>query len=115
MLRYFRKHQGPKQETFLRKRRKSSLSSHNRDNRLKFETLEPRWLLDGTMLQISEFMADNTKTPADAATDRISSRAARNRSPNASTVVVRDAGWSSGSPRGSIASAGFSSVGKRNR
>ena len=41
------------------------LSSHNRDNRLKFETLEPRWLLDGTMLQISEFMADNSKTLAD--------------------------------------------------
>ena len=53
--------------------------------------------------------------PADADTDRISSCAARNRSPNASTAVVRDAGWSSGSPRGSIASAGFLSVGKRNR
>ena len=36
--------------------------------------------------------------PADADTDRISSRAARNRSPNVSTAVARDAGWSSGSP-----------------
>jgi rhamnogalacturonan endolyase len=51
MFRYFRKHQGPKQETSFRKRRKSSLSSHSRDGhhaqygRLKFETLEPRWVL----------------------------------------------------------------------
>ena len=71
MFRYFRKHQGPKQETFFREG-KETLCFFPYPRRvpskhvgLKFETLEPRWLLDGTMLQISEFMADNTKTLAD--------------------------------------------------
>jgi hypothetical protein len=71
MFRYFRKEQRPRQSAALRNGRKPLFSSHSRDGcsprhvALNFETLEPRWLLDGTMLQISEFMADNTKTLAD--------------------------------------------------
>ncbi|MGD0519474.1 MAG: LamG-like jellyroll fold domain-containing protein, partial [Thermoguttaceae bacterium] len=65
MFRFFRKHQGLKSEASSRGKRKSSFASRNRESRLKFETLESRWLLDGTMLLISEFMAENTKTLAD--------------------------------------------------
>ncbi len=51
MFGFFRKHQGPKQATTLRKRRKSSLCSHGGEGRhahecrLTFEALEPRWVL----------------------------------------------------------------------
>ena len=70
MFRYFRKRQGPKQAPSSGRGGKPSVCAHARDGYskhvgLKFETLESRWLLDGTMLQISEFMADNAKTLAD--------------------------------------------------
>ncbi|MGA2798899.1 MAG: rhamnogalacturonan lyase, partial [Thermoguttaceae bacterium] len=59
MFHYFRKNQGPKQETSSRRRRKPSSSSHSRDKRnaesgrLTLEPLEPRWMLSSVTGQES--------------------------------------------------------------
>ncbi|HEY4760675.1 MAG TPA: lamin tail domain-containing protein, partial [Thermoguttaceae bacterium] len=65
MFQYFRKPRQQKQKAISRSKAKTSLSHHYQKARLQLEALEPRWMLDGTILLISEFMADNTSTLPD--------------------------------------------------
>ncbi len=51
MFRYVRKSQGLQLERSTRRKRKSSLSARGRNSPLRFESLEPRWVLDSLTLQ----------------------------------------------------------------
>ncbi len=59
MFHYFKKQHGWKGRALSRRRRKSSVLSNRYNSRLKIESLEPRWVLDSAILQISGSIDSN--------------------------------------------------------
>ena len=64
MFHYFRKHRDPNSKTSVRQKRKSSPKYRDFNSLLKFETLEPRWVLDSvTGLDNSLYFASLVSDP----------------------------------------------------